>query len=210
MRRLANRLGRAGVLWGALTLLGACAAPEANPYTQVQAGLGAFTPAQARAVRLAAWPVPRLRPDNARPNNARPGDPEAECVPFARKISGIDLVGDAHSWWALAEGRFDRGARPRPGAVMVFRAQPEMSLGHVAVVTAMLDARTVQVAHRNWDGGLGKGRISLDQKVVDVSPRNDWSSVRVWHEGTRAMGPNAWALAGFIHAAPPRRVLAGL
>lgn len=205
MKRLANRLLRAGALFGVLLAVTACAAPEANPYTEVQAGLGAFTPARANAVRLAAWPVPRLRPDNA-----RPGDPEAECVPFARQVSGIDLVGDAHTWWALAESRFERSAQPRPGAVMVFRAQPEMTLGHVAVVTAILDSRTVKVAHRNWDGGLGKGRISLDQLVRDVSPRNDWSSVRVWHEGTRAMGPNAWALAGFIHAAPPRRVLAGL
>lgn len=169
--------------------LAACAAQGGSDYTQVQTGLGAYTPWRAQAVRVSALPAFRL--------------PAGECVPFARTLSGVTLVGDARTWWAQAESRFARGARPAPGAVMVFRTHPDMPLGHVAVVTAVLDSRTVLVAHSNWDGGLGKGRISLDQPVRDVSPRNDWTMVRVWHEATRALGPNAWALEGFIFRASP-------
>jgi hypothetical protein len=170
--------------------LAACAAAEGTEYLDVQPGLAAMTPWRQQAVRLAALPAHRQQ---------ALGLPAGECVPFARALSGVALVGDARTWWAQAEARFARAARPAPGAVMTFRPDPEaMPLGHVAVVTAVLDARTVLVAHSNWDGGLGKGRISLDQPVRDVSPRNDWSMVRVWHEGTRALGPNAWALEGFI------------
>lgn len=176
----------------------ACAAPnQGSDYAGVQAGLAAFTPWRTAATRAITLPVVR-------------NDPSAECVPFARAISGVAIIGDAHTWWQQAEGKFARGQRPAPGAVMAFRAQPDMPLGHVAVVTAVLDARTVLVAHRNWDGGLGKGRISLDQKVADVSDRGDWSAVRVWHEGTRTLGPNVWRLAGFIYRAPPGQQVAGL
>jgi surface antigen len=170
--------------------LAACAAGGGSDYTEVQTGLGAYTPWRAQAVRVAAQPAFRL--------------PAGECVPFARTLSGVTLVGDARTWWAQAASRFARGIRPAPGAVMVFRTHPDMPLGHVAVVTALLDSRSVLVAHSNWDGGLGKGRISLDQPVRDVSARNDWSMVRVWHEATRALGPNAWALEGFIFRTPPR------
>lgn len=181
-------LTRRALLCG-LPALAACGSTGGSDYTQVQTGLAPFTPWRAQAVRVAAMPAWRL--------------PAGECVPFARVLSGVALAGDARTWWAQAESRFARGRRPAPGAVMVFRPHPDMPLGHVAVVTALLDARTVLVAHSNWDGGLGKGRISLDQPVRDVSPRGDWSSVRVWHEATRTLGPNAWALEGFIFRAAP-------
>jgi hypothetical protein len=184
--RLHRRLMLAGLPW-----LAGCAAGGGSDYVEVQAGLAPFSPWRREAVRLDALPAHRL--------------PAGECVPFARALSGIALEGDARTWWAQAGSRFARASRPAPGAVMAFRPHAEMPLGHVAVVTALLDARTVLVAHSNWDGGLGKGRISLDQPVRDVSPRNDWSAVRVWHEGTRTLGPNAWALEGFILPAPAPR-----
>ncbi len=183
-------------LLGLLPLLAGCADSGGSDYAGVQTGLAPFTPWRAQAVRLAALPAARM--------------PAGECVPFARALSGVALAGDARTWWAQAETRFVRTTRPAPGAVMVFRPHPEMPLGHVAVVTALLDARTVLVAHSNWDGGLGKGRISLDQPVADVSARGDWSGVRVWHEATRRLGPNTWALEGFIlpRAAPAQRMAA--
>ncbi|MCU0986802.1 MAG: hypothetical protein MUC89_18020, partial [Acetobacteraceae bacterium] len=61
------------------------------------------------------------------------------------------------------------------------------------------------VSHRNWAGGLEKGRIDLDRPVEDASPRNDWSRVRVWHAATGQLGPGAHALAGFVHARPSER-----
>jgi hypothetical protein len=183
---------RAALAFGVLLVGSACAAPGGSEYAGVQPGLAPLSPLRVQASRLVA-----------RPSLVVASGPEAECVPFARTLSGIDIIGDARTWWQQAEGRFARSPRPHAGSVMVFRTHEEMKLGHVAVVTAVLDPRTVLVAHRNWDGGLGKGRTSLDQPVRDVSPRGDWSSVRVWHEGIRALGPNGWALEGFIHPAVP-------
>ena len=50
--------------------------------------------------------------------------------------------------------------------------------GHVAVVKAILSSRLIRVDHANW---LNGGEVSLDVPVIDVSPDNDWSEVRVWH-----------------------------
>ena len=192
--------GRRAILLALPALAAGCAVPEGSDYTEVQPGLAPFTPWRAQAARVAANPARFI---------ATADLPAGECVFFARALSGVTLVGDARTWWAQADGRFARTARPVPGAVMVFRPHPQdMPLGHVAVVTAVLDARTVLVAHSNWDGGLGKGRISLDQPVADVSPRNDWRQVRVWHEATRRLGPNAWPLDGFILPAAPQPRLA--
>ncbi|MGC8159731.1 hypothetical protein ACP3WZ_24715, partial [Salmonella enterica] len=32
-----------------------------------------------------------------------------ECVPFARAASGIQIYGDAWTWWGQAAGRYRRG-----------------------------------------------------------------------------------------------------
>jgi hypothetical protein len=192
-----------GPIAAACLALAGCAAPDTGEYLGVQAGLAPFS----------AWPgaASRGRMSRLAAAQVTSGLPAGECVPFARALSGIALVGDAHTWWPQAEAAgLARARRPLPGAVMAFPSQPEMSLGHVAVVTVVIDARTVLVAHSNWDGGLGKGRISVDQKVADVSPRGDWTSVRVWHEATRTLGPNAWALDGFILPPGPRSRLAAL
>jgi len=44
-----------------------------------------------------------------------------ECVPFARQMSGIQLFGDAWTWWSQAFGRYAEGFLPRRGAVLVFK-----------------------------------------------------------------------------------------
>ena len=41
-----------------------------------------------------------------------------ECVPFARAASGIQLYGDAWTWWTAADGKYERGTKPREGAVL--------------------------------------------------------------------------------------------
>jgi hypothetical protein len=35
-------------------------------------------------------------------------------------------------------------------------------------------------------------------RVVDVSPRNDWTAVRVWHEPTRQLGQSVYPTYGFV------------
>src|SRR6185437_16800754 len=55
-----------------------------------------------------------------------------QCVPFARSESGIELVGNAWTWWEQARGVYQRGHAAEPGAVLAFRANSTMRLGHVA------------------------------------------------------------------------------
>src|ERR1700748_554113 len=68
-----------------------------------------------------------------------------QCVPFARMISGIQLFGDAYTWWGQANGKYETGYRPAAGSVLVFKATGRMRLGHVAVVTQVLTDRLIQV-----------------------------------------------------------------
>ena len=48
-------------------------------------------------------------------------DDGLQCVPYARQVSGIQIYGDAHTWWGQAAGRYERGSVPQVGAVMAFR-----------------------------------------------------------------------------------------
>jgi len=54
-----------------------------------------------------------------------------------------------------------------------------MHLGHVAVVTRIINAREVIVDHANWTSGGSRGGVSRNVAVVDVSAANNWSAVRV-------------------------------
>jgi surface antigen len=128
-----------------------------------------------------------------------------QCVPYARAISGVDIRGDAHSWWGQAEGRYERGSRPKVGAVMAFRPHGGMRLGHVAAVRKIIDSRTVLVSHANWSTiNGGRGHIENDVRVVDASEAGDWSEVRVWFDATGNLGTTHWPLSGFIYPAKKR------
>ncbi|MBY0583381.1 MAG: CHAP domain-containing protein, partial [Sphingomonas sp.] len=61
-----------------------------------------------------------------------------QCAPYARALSGIEIRGNANSWWTQAEGRYDRGHAPRVGAVLAFAATARMPLGHVAMVSEVI------------------------------------------------------------------------
>src|SRR4051794_13671202 len=61
------------------------------------------------------------------------------CVLYARAASGIDLRGDAYSWWDLAAGRYLRGNMPEVGAVLVLTQTERLHLGHLAVVRQVID-----------------------------------------------------------------------
>ncbi|MGH8161534.1 MAG: CHAP domain-containing protein [Gammaproteobacteria bacterium] len=120
------------------------------------------------------------------------------CVPYARERSGISLPGNAWQWWGNAAGRYARGHAPRLGAVLAFRSIPRMPLGHVAVVSQVINPREVLVDQANW---IPAGAIRLGVPVVDVSPENDWTAVRVsagdGHFGT------VYPTYGFIYRSPP-------
>ncbi|MGB3740401.1 MAG: CHAP domain-containing protein [Pontixanthobacter sp.] len=127
--------------------------------------------------------------------------PYLQCVPYARRVSGVQIYGDAHTWWDQAEGSFARGNRPRPGAVMAFQPHRNMRLGHVAAVSRVIDARTVLLRHANWSPINGRrGQIEDDVRALDVSPNNDWSEVRVWYDPIQGLGKTAWPIHGFIYS----------
>jgi surface antigen len=123
-----------------------------------------------------------------------------QCVPYARALTGVEIRGDAHTWWGQAEGIYQRGTRPKVGAVMAFRPHGNMRLGHVAAVRKVIDSRTVMISHANWSTiNGGRGHIEENVRVVDASEANDWSRVRVWYTPNDALGTTEWPLHGFIY-----------
>ena len=131
------------------------------------------------------------------------GGSALQCVPFAREHSGIALVGNALTWWSKAAGTYERGSRPEPGAVLNFRATGRMNLGHVAVVSRVVDSRNVQIDHANWSS---RGAISRNISVIDVSPNNDWTAVRVALAQANEYG-SVYPTYGFIYDRPDRGVM---
>ncbi|MFP5517663.1 MAG: CHAP domain-containing protein [Alphaproteobacteria bacterium] len=119
---------------------------------------------------------------------------DGDCVRTVRSISDFTIRGDAWTWWDHAAGQYDRDHRPAIGSVLVFKRTGHMRRGHVSLVSAVIDRRTIEVDHSWLDGdGLRRG-----MRVVDVSSNNDWSAVRVWHEPTDQMGLRVYAAYGFI------------
>lgn len=126
--------------------------------------------------------------------------PYLQCVPFARERTGVQIFGDAHTWWRQAKGKYQRGQAPRVGAVMAFQPHRNMRLGHVAAVVEVVDDRTVLLSHSNWSPINGRrGQVERRVKAIDVSPGNDWSEVRVWYHPLQALGGTAWPIHGFIY-----------
>jgi surface antigen len=127
-----------------------------------------------------------------------------QCVPFARMISGIQIFGDAWTWWGQAiSGKYPTGFAPADGAVLVFKPQGAMRLGHVAVVSKVVTERVIQVTHANWSLMDGhRGQVEENVTVVDVSDSGDWSKVKVWNDPSRDLGSTTYPTYGFIYNRP--------
>jgi surface antigen len=119
------------------------------------------------------------------------------CVPFARSATGIAVAGNAWQWWDHASGVYQRGNVPEPGGVLAFRANGHMRLGHVAVVSRVVNDREILIDHANWGGG----GIMRGVPVVDVSENNDWTAVRVGLSRDGAFG-SVYPTYGFIYDRP--------
>ena len=130
-----------------------------------------------------------------------------ECAPYARQVTGIALYGDAADWWDQAPRiGYARARRPVPGGVIVFDRNARLPSGHVSVVTRVEGPRNITVTHANWV----HGQIGRDEPVVDVSPNNDWSEVRVWWRPNGQMGASNYPVRGFVYASRgPRTASAG-
>lgn len=171
-----------GAIIGCL-FVAACSSAPAERHVKPRQVMKA-PPAQQQAERSRAGP-PRIVSARKR----------LECVTYARGLSGIELSGNAWTWWQAAAGQYARGHAPRVGAVIVLKRKGK-SLGHLAVVTRILNSREVIARHANW---LNKGQIHLDTPIRDVSSDNDWSRVKVWYTPGRVMGKSAYAVHGFIY-----------
>ena len=126
-----------------------------------------------------------------------------QCAPYARQVSGIELYGNANTWWGQAEGRYERGHQPREGAVLAFAASRSMPVGHVAMVSKVVSDREVLLTHANWSY---RGGIERNVRAIDVSPNNDWSDVRVWYGPIGGLGLRSNAAKGFIYPAQAGQV----
>jgi hypothetical protein len=121
------------------------------------------------------------------------------CVPFARNVSGIELYGDAKTWWDQARDKFVQAQQPKVGAVMAFQATRSMPLGHVAVVSGIKSNREILVDHANWE----RNEISVAMDVIDVSEKNDWTKVRL--ESNPNQFGSVYPTHGFILPAPAKK-----
>jgi surface antigen len=128
-----------------------------------------------------------------------------ECVPFARAASGIQIYGNAWTWWGQAEDRYARGHSPRVGAVIVFAKSNRLRLGHVAVISRIVTSRVAMVTHANWSRQDGvRGHTEQDVTLTDVSPHNDWSMVKVWYRDRDGLGTTVYPVYGFIYGTPDK------
>jgi surface antigen len=128
------------------------------------------------------------------------------CVPFARADSGISVAGNAWQWWQNAAGIYARGNVPEPGSVLTFRANGRMRLGHVAVVSRVVNAREIEIDQANWWGPGTRGGVARNVPVVDVSDANDWTAVRVGLGHSGDFGA-VYPTYGFIYDRPDNGVM---
>lgn len=122
-----------------------------------------------------------------------------QCVPYARKVSGINIYGDAYTWWDRAAYTYRRGQQPRVGAVLVLANTKKMRYGHLAVVKDVISPRQINVTHSNWGNNSKNRRIIYESmRVEDISPANDWTRLRFWNYEENVFGFPYEAL-GFIY-----------
>jgi hypothetical protein len=117
------------------------------------------------------------------------------CVEYARMRSGLEMFGDAKHWWDRAKNVYSRMSHPVEEAVMVFAGSKRLKRGHVAVVTGIVGPRQIIVDQANWEN---RGEIDHATPILDVSPANDWSQVRVWDMRSGTFGSHVYAISGFI------------
>ncbi len=143
---------------------------------------------------------PTLFPDDDSDSGpALVGGARLQCVPYARAHSSVDIHGDAYTWWQKAAGVYDRSTAPVDGAIMVLKNYAGRHHAHVAVVRRMISPREIRIDHANW---LNDGAIYVNDPVLDVSPDNDWSQVKVWNIRSGSWGTKIYVVQGFIGPAP--------
>lgn len=122
-----------------------------------------------------------------------------QCVAFVHQTTDFQIRGNARDWWGRAAGLYARGHAPETGSILSFRPARRMPLGHVALVSEVLDSRTILIDQSHW----ASNGISRNVRVVDVSPDNDWTSVRVALNGATERLGSIYQTNGFIYHRTP-------
>ena len=143
--------------------------------------------------------LPRPNTHSTCANGIRTGQASPACL--SRAASGIVVVGNAWQWWQHAAGVYSRGSVPEPGSVLTFRSNGRMRLGHVAVVSRVINSREIEIDHANWWGPGMQGNMANNIPVVDVSEDNDWTAVRVGLGESGRFG-SVYPTYGFIYDRP--------
>lgn len=187
------------ILFAAAAVSGLAAVTDADALTPLSIDLAidpSVTEGPSEHAVLAPHAFERA-PDEAYEPTARITNSRSrlQCVPFARRESGVEIYGDANTWWAQADGRYETAAKPVEGGVMVLRGYADANRGHVAVVREIVSPRLIIVDHANW---LNGGEITRDVPIRDVSEAGDWSEVQVWHVPGRHWGGRTYNVQGFI------------
>ncbi|MBC3943395.1 CHAP domain-containing protein [Sphingomonas albertensis] len=120
-----------------------------------------------------------------------------QCVTFARSVSGIEIRGNANTWWDQAAGRYERGHSPKAGSVLAFSPTSRMRVGHVAMVSKVVSDREVLLTHANWSR---PGAVETNVRAIDVSDAGDWSKVKVWYGPQGDLGTSVYPTKGFIYS----------
>ncbi|BDG72498.1 CHAP domain-containing protein [Roseomonas fluvialis] len=174
------------------------AARPANPTARSTAQRG-----QNRAVQVAATGRGATARNGRRSLAGGRGGGGISCVPYARQATGMDISGNGRDWWYNAAGLYARSNRPEVGSVMAFPGSGGMRSGHVAVVERVVSSREVHIHHANWGGpGIRRGSIMRGVSVIDASPNNDWTQVRVQVGHSAENYGRTYPVYGFIHNRP--------
>ncbi len=143
--------------------------------------------------------------NQSRPQTQRASRPSGgiSCVPYARMVTGMEVRGNGRDWWHNAAGRYARGNRPEVGSVLAWPGSGAMRMGHVAVVSRVINARQIEIDHANWGGpGIRRGSVMRGVSVIDVSSDNSWTEVRVQVGHDRDSHGRSYPTYGFIHNRP--------
>ena len=108
-----------------------------------------------------------------------------QCAPYARMISGIEIRGNANTWWGQAAGRYARGHAPKVGAVLAFASTGRMRLGHVAMVSEVISDRDALPTLAHWPRC---GRAERDVRAIDTSEKGNRTRGMVWFVPRRGLG----------------------
>ncbi len=153
----------------------------------------------AHATADASLPFPGDDNSNAAATPSTIEGTALQCVPYAREHSGVNIHGDAYTWWAKAAGVYARGDTPIVGNVMVLNGYAGKHRAHVAVVRRIVDPRKILIDHANW---LDDGAVYVNDPVIDVSDNNDWTVVKVWNIRSGSWGTKSYKVQGFISPNP--------